>query len=145
MVTTGQAKNLELVYTLLCDDVRLEVGPKLSLMGVFQNIIVQQLPVSVMKFAVVNHWSGTGSHLSEVRILTPDKKQPIVVSQPAHFEIGPGGGADNIHFFVNVTFQTPGEYWLQTLVDSSLFSEQALLVTDARRAQGPESMSEAVN
>jgi hypothetical protein len=80
-----------------------------------------------------------------VRILTPDKKQPIVVSQPAHFEIGPGGDADNIHFFVNVTFQTPGEYWLQTLVDSSLFKEQALLVTDARRAQGPESMSEAVN
>jgi hypothetical protein len=145
MVTTGQAEKLELVYTLLCDDVRLEVGNKLSLMGVFQSILVQQLPVSLIKFAVVNHWRGTGSHLSEVRILTPDKKQPIVVSQPTQFEIAPGGFADNIHFFVNVTFQTPGEYWVQTLVNSSLFQEQALLVADVRAVQGPQSMSEAVN
>src|SRR3712207_9546971 len=58
---------LELVYTLLCDDVRLEVGNKLSFMGVFQNIIVQQMPVRLFKFAVVNHWQGEGQHLSEVR------------------------------------------------------------------------------
>ena len=146
MATTGQAEKLELVYTLLCDDVRLEVGHKLSLMGVFQNILVQQLPVSLLKFAVVNHWRGTGSHLSEVRILTPDKKQPIVVSQPTHFEIAPGGFADNIHFFVNVSFQTPGEYWVQTLLNSSLFQERALLVADVRSAQdAPDGMSEAVN
>jgi hypothetical protein len=146
MATTGQAEKLELAYTLLCDDVRLEVGNKLSLMGVFQSILVQQLPVSLIKFAVVNHWRGRGSHLSEVRILTPDKKQPIVVSQPTHFEIAPGGFADNIHFFVNVSFQTPGEYWVQTLINSSLFQEQALLVADVRTAQeGPDGMSEAIN
>ena len=38
-------QKLELAYTLFCDDVRLEVGNKLSYMGVFQNIIVPQLPV----------------------------------------------------------------------------------------------------
>src|SRR5215475_3425598 len=84
---------LELLYTLFCDDVRLEVGNKLSLMGVFQNIMVQQLPVSLIKFAVVNHWQGEGEYLSEVRILTPDKKQPVVVSQPTRFEISSGGFA----------------------------------------------------
>ena len=145
MTTTEQTDKLELIYTLFCDDVRLEVGNKLSLMGVFQNILVQQLPVSLIKFAVINHWRGTGSHLSEVRILTPDKKQPVVVSQPTQFEIAPGGFADNISFFVNVTFPTPGEYWVQTLVDSTLFDEQPLLVADARAAQGPDEMSEAVN
>ena len=75
-------QKLELLYTLFCDDVRLEVGNKLSFMGVFQNIMVQQLPVSLIKFAVVNHWRGEGMHLSEVRILTPDRQHPIVVSQP---------------------------------------------------------------
>jgi hypothetical protein len=145
MATTEQTDKLELIYTLFCDDVRLEVGNKLSLMGVFQNILVQQLPVSLIKFAVVNHWRGTGSHLSEVRILTPDKKQPVVVSQPTQFEIAPGGFADNISFFVNVTFPTSGEYWVQTLVDSSLFDEQPLLVADVRTTQGPAEMSEAVN
>ena len=72
VVESAQTK-LELLYTLFCDDVRLEVGNKLSLMGVFQNIMVQQMPVSLIKFAVVHHWQGEGTHLSEVRILTSER------------------------------------------------------------------------
>ncbi|HJU53963.1 MAG TPA: hypothetical protein VJ715_05305 [Pyrinomonadaceae bacterium] len=138
-------KKLELIYTLFCDDVRLEVGNKLSLMGVFQNIMVQQLPVSLIKFAVINHWRGEGTHLSEVRILTPDRQQPVVVSQPTPFEIAPGGFADNISFFVNVTFPVAGQYWVQTLVNSTLFDEQPLIVADAQAAQAADSFSDSVN
>ena len=140
----GMKPKLDLLYTLFCDDVRLEVGNKLSLMGVFQNIMVQQLPVSLIKFAVVNHWRGEGVHLSEVRVLTPDKQHPIVVSQPTRFEIADGGFADNISFFVNVTFPTPGDYWVQTLIDSNLFDEQQLTVTDGRDTK-TAAFSEAVN
>jgi hypothetical protein len=140
---TDRAK-LELLYTLFCDDVRLEAGNKLSFMGVFQNIMVQQVPVSLIKFAVVNHWRGEGTHLSEVRILTPDRQHPIVVSQPTSFEITPGGYADNISFFVNVTFPSAGQYWVQTLVNSNLFDEQQLVVTDGREALA-DNASQAVN
>jgi hypothetical protein len=142
-----QDEKLQLLYTIFCDDVRLEAGNKLSFMGVFHNLVVQQLPVSLIKFAVVNHWAGDGSHLSEVRILTPDRKQPVVLSQPTHFEVAPGGYADNISFFVNVTFREPGEYWVQTLVDSMLFDEQPLVIIDAQTAQRQQadSASEAVN
>ena len=66
-----QNEKLELAYTLFCDDVRLEIGNKLSYMGVFQTIIVPQMPVWLPKLAVVNHWRGDGAHLSEVRILLP--------------------------------------------------------------------------
>ncbi|HEX8774323.1 MAG TPA: hypothetical protein VF735_12165 [Pyrinomonadaceae bacterium] len=142
---TEQTDKLELMYTLLCDDVRLEAGNKLSFMGVFQNILVQQLPISLIKFAVVNHWRGEGTYLSEVRILTPDRKQPVVVSQPTRFEIAPGGFADNISFFVNVSFTAPGDYWVQTLIDSTLFNEQPLTVADARSTQNAEPASEAIN
>jgi hypothetical protein len=144
MATVQSSENLELLFTIFCDDVRLEVGNKLSLMGVFQNIMVQQLPVSLIKFAVVNHWRGAGTHLSEVRILSPDRQHPVVVSQPTSFEIAPGGFADNVSFFVNVTFPRPGQYWVQTLVDSNLFDEQPLTVSDGREAQ-TDSASEAVN
>ncbi len=137
-------KNLELLYTLFCDDVRLEAGNKLSFMGVFQNIMVQQVPVSLIKFAVVNHWKGQGSYLSEVRILTPDRKTPVVVSQPTRFEIAAGGFADNISFFVNVTFPTAGRYVVQTLVDSNLFQEQVMTVSDVTEAE-LLGTSEAVN
>src|ERR1041384_1646617 len=135
MSSTEPSKKLELIYTLLCDDVRLEAGNKLSFMGVFQNILVQQLPISLIKFAVVNHWRGEGTYLSEVRILTPDKKQPVVVSQPTRFELAPGGFADNISFFVNVTFPAAGQYWVQTLMNSNLFDEQPLIITDGRESQ----------
>lgn len=140
-----EPKNLKLMYTLFCDDVRLEAGNKLSFMGVFQNIMVQQVPISLIKFAVVSHWQGEGSYLSEVRILTPDRQQPIVVSQPTRFEIAPGGGfADNISFFVNVTFPKAGRYVVQTLIDSNLFQEQMLTVSDVTE---PEMLgtSETVN
>ena len=135
MSTEPSTKNLELLYTLFCDDVRLEAGNKLSFMGVFQNIMVQQVPVSLIKFAVVNHWKGQGSYLSEVRILTPDRKQPVVVSQPTRFEISAGGFADNISFFVNVTFPTSGRYVVQTLIDSNLFQEQLMTVSDVTEAE----------
>jgi len=141
---TTEEKNLKLLYTLFCDDVRLEVGNKLSFMGVFQNIMVQQVPVSLIKFAVVNHWEGQGSYLSEVRILTPDRQHPIVVSQPTRFEIASGGFADNISFFVNVTFPTSGRYVVQTLIDSNLYKEEMLTVSDVAE---PEMLgtSESVN
>jgi hypothetical protein len=140
----NNSTRLELLYTLFCDDVRLEAGNKLSFMGVFQNILVEQLPVSLIKFAVVNHWRGEGTHLSEVRILTPDRQHPVVVSQPTSFEITPGGFADNISFFVNVTFPTAGQYWVQTLINSNLFDEQQLTVTDGREAQ-TDTSSRAIN
>src|ERR1041384_989090 len=127
MSQVNKTDELKLIYTIFCGDVRLEVGNKLSLMGVFQNIMVQQLPVSLIKFAVVSHWQGAGAYLSEVRILTPDRQQPVVVSQPTRFEVEPGGFADNISFFVNVSFHEPGQYWVQTLIDSTLFHEQPLI------------------
>ncbi len=106
---TNKDEKLELLYTLFCDDVRLEAGNKLSFMGVFQN-----------------------------------RQHPVVASQPTSFEITPGGFADNISFFVNVTFPSAGQYWVQTLVDSNLFDEQQLTISDGREQQADDS-SQAVN
>src|SRR5438093_8661729 len=139
-----QEQELEPAYTLFCDDVRLDVRNKLSYMGVFQSIVVPQLPVWLPKLAVVNHWRGEGAHLSEVRILMPDKQQALVVSQPARFEIT-HGSADNISFFVNVTFPVPGQYFVQTLVDSNLFDERVLIVSEQQLIAPADEASEAVN
>lgn len=141
---TSTETKIELAYTLFCDDVRLELGNKLSYMGVFQNIIVPQLPVWLPKLAVVNHWRGEGAHLSEVRILMPDRQQALVVSQPARFEIT-HGSADNISFFVNVTFPLAGQYLVQTLIDSTLFDERVLTVSDQQLIAPEDEGSEAVN
>ena len=141
-------ENLQLIYTLLCDDVRLEMGNKISLMGVFQNIMVEKLPVSLIKFAVVNHWRGAGNHHTEVRIMSPDKNNLVVTSQPTQLELSPGGFTDNVSFFVNVVFPTPGTYWVQTLGDTVLLEEFPLIVTDSRTIAGmqaTEEISDTVN
>ncbi|MBA4122104.1 MAG: hypothetical protein H0X72_06540 [Acidobacteria bacterium] len=141
-------ENLQLIYTLLCDDVRLEMGNKISMMGIFQNIMVEKLPISLIKFAVVNHWRGEGQHQTEVRIVSPDKLNMVVASQPTNIELAPGGFTDNVSFFVNVVFQTAGTYWVQTLANSVLLEESPLVVTDAETIAGmqaTEEISETVN
>ena len=143
----GNEGGLRLAYTVFCDDVRLEVGNKLSLMGVFHQILVQHFPVTVMKFAVVTQWRGEGRHLSEVRILSEDRQHPVVLAEPAPFEIAGGGVANNISFFFNVEFPAPGLYRVQTLIDSSLADEQelTLVLVDPHGLPAPDETSDAVN
>ena len=143
-----QTQSLKLVYTLLCDDVRIEMGNKISLMGIFQNIMVERLPVSLIKFAVINHWRGQGNHSTEVRILSPDKSNLVVTSQPTSIELAPGGFTDNVSFFVNVVFQSAGTYWVQTLADAVVLEEFPLIVTDSGNVnvgQPAEEISETIN
>jgi hypothetical protein len=143
-----QTETLKLIYTLLCDDVRIEMGNKISLMGIFQNIMVEKLPVSLIKFAVINHWRGEGNHQTEVRILSPDKLNMVVTSQPTALDLAPGGFTDNVSFFVNVVFPTSGTYWVQTLADTVVLEEFPLIVTDAGNVgsmQPAEEISETIN
>ena len=146
-MTKENQGGLRLAYTIFCDDVRLEVGNKLSLMGVFHQILVQHFPVTVMKFAVVTQWRGEGRHLSEVRILTDDRRQAVVLAEPSPFEVSTGGVANNISFFFNVEFPQPGRYHVQTLIDSSLADEQELsiVLVDATGNPAPDTTSETVN
>ena len=143
----GNEGGLRLAYTVFCDDVRLEVGNKLSLMGVFHQILVQHFPVTVMKFAVVTQWRGEGRHLSEVRILSGDRQQAVVLAEPSPFEVAAGGVANNISFFFNVEFPAPGRYRVQTLIDSTLADEQelTLLHVGPNGLPAPDATSEAVN
>ena len=137
-------KNLKLHYTIVCEDVRIEMTRNLSLMGILHLIHVPKLPVTVLKLAVVNHWRGSGRFLTEVRILTPDRSRSIVSSQPSPLEVPEFGGADNVTLFTNVTFSEPGAYVVQTLVDSSLYAEHTRPVVVAQQQAPAASVSSEV-
>lgn len=143
-----QSQQMNLIYTLMCDDVRIEMGNKISLMGIFQNIMVEKLPVSLIKFAIINHWRGEGIHETEVRILSPDRANLVVTSQPTPVELTAGGFTDNVSFFVNVVFPQAGTYWVQTLCDQQVMDEFPLIVTDQNHAASiapPDQVSETIN
>ena len=46
-----------------------------------------------------------------------------------------GGYADNVTVFANVTFPGSGNYVIQTLINSNVFAEQALIVCDVSQQQ----------
>ncbi len=124
------------------------MGNKISLMGIFQNIMVENLPVSLIKFAVINHWEGEGSHQTEVRILSPDKMNLVVTSQPTPIALATGGFTDNVSFFINVVFPTAGTYWVQTLANAVVLEEVPLIVADAAEVtsmQPADQISETIN
>jgi hypothetical protein len=132
-MSTTPEPNLELVYTIFCEDVRFEATNHLSLMGVSHQVVVPQLPVTMIKFAVVTHWRGEGQYLTEVRILTPDRMNTVAVSQPASFVVLRDGYADNVTIFVNLNFFRRA-ILVQTLVDSSLFAESVLTIVQPNQA-----------
>lgn len=136
-------ETLQLDYTLFCEDVRVEASNHLSLMGVFHQIVVPQLPVGLIKLAVVNHWRGEGTFLAEVRILSPNRAQAVAVSQPSSFTLPADGRADNVTFFVNTNFFESGEHIVQMLIDSTLFAERRLPILIAGQQTVTE--SERVN
>lgn len=124
------------------------MGNKISLMGIFQNIMVDKLPISLIKFAVINHWKGEGNHQTEVRILAPDRTNLVVTSQATEIDLAPGGFTDNVSFFVNVVFPTAGTYWVQTLANAVILEEFPLIVTDTGNVgamQSADQISETIN
>ena len=120
-------KTAQLVYSIICDDVRLEMGNKLSLMGLFENIFFQGFPSALLKFAIVNHWIGDGQFETHVKILAPDRKE-IVVSLPSKFAIENNGYADNVTFFTNVSFDRSGTHIVQIYIDGNIAAERPLYV-----------------
>jgi hypothetical protein len=139
-----ETERAELVYQIMCDDVRLEIGNKLSLMGIFQEIYVQKLPVVLPKIAIVTQWRGQGNYSSEVRILSPDRVVIIASSPTTTFQIPQNGYANNITFFINLHFERPGDYIVQTYLNTHLYAERTIPLGQLRSAQDIE-MSSHIN
>jgi len=59
MTSIDETKKLELLYTLFLRRCAVRGREQTFIQWVcLQNIMVQQLPVSLIKFAVINHWQG---------------------------------------------------------------------------------------
>jgi len=120
-------KAATLVYSIVCDDVRLEMGNKLSLMGLFENIFLPQFPSALLKFAIVNHWIGEGDFETHLKVLAPDRRE-LVASAPSKFSIENNGYADNVTFFTNVSFERAGAHTVQIYIDGHIAAERPLYV-----------------
>lgn len=105
-------------YTLLCDDVRQEMGGKFSFMGLFESIFANTFPALHYRFAIVNEWtSGKGDFLSRIRLLAPDQKQILSESETKISLFNESQRHRDISVRFNTQFTVPGTYWVETLID----------------------------
>jgi hypothetical protein len=117
----GEKTKPSLNFTLLCDDVRQEMGGKISLMGIFENVYAGSFPAVHPRLATVNEWAdGLGEFEATLRILSPDRKTvlretvtklKLVNAQFKHRDI-------SIH--LNLEFKEPGTYWIENYLDGIL-------------------------
>jgi hypothetical protein len=128
MTISKRITSVQLAYSLLCDDIRLEAGNKLSLMGIFQNVYFQTLPSTILKFALLNHWVGNGEHTTEIKIVSPDHNRLVLQTAPSSFTLDSGGFADNVTFFTNVYFSEEGPHIIQIFLNPAMVGEVILNV-----------------
>jgi hypothetical protein len=118
-----------LSYTLLCDDVRQEMGGKFSLMGLFESISSHSFPALHHRFAIMNEWTGgKGEFTVRIRLLTPDQAQVISESETKLTLFNETQRHRDISIRYNTTFKVPGTYWIETLLDGERVGMTPLLL-----------------
>jgi hypothetical protein len=112
----------DLQSCLLCDDVRQERNGKFILIGLFDAIGAQQLPIRYPKLFMVTRWcSGEGPFVQQSRILFPDMERELVTGKTIPVRLpNPEATATNVEVFMNVSFNESGTHWVEVLLDNHL-------------------------
>jgi hypothetical protein len=118
-----------LSYTLICDDVRQEMGGKFSLMGLFESIYATTFPALHHRFAVVNEWTGgRGDFTVRIRLLAPDQEQVLSESETKLSLFNETQRHRDISIRHNTTFKVPGTYWIEMILDGERVGMAPLVV-----------------
>lgn len=131
--TTEGKPNLD--WAIVCDDVRSEVGEKISLMGLFDTIWTQAFPTFHPRLAVVASWGGgPGDFKSEILLASPTGEviQPMGV---APIKLVKGKSARHIAITLNVQFKTEGIHQVKVLLNNSLYRSIPLPVQKLGKPQ----------
>ena len=124
----------DLQSSILCDDVRQERNGKFILIGLFDAIVAQSLPVRYPRLFMVTRWcSGQGEFQQITRILKPEQDQVLVEGKIIPVRLpSPDATASNLEAFLNVSFATVGTHWVEILLGVDLILRYPLRVTMAK-------------
>lgn len=128
----------DLQSAILCDDVRQERNGKFILIGLFDAIMIPQLPVRYPRLFMVTRWcSGEGEFIQHSRILKPDMSASLVEGQKIPVRLpSPEATATNVEVFLNVEFQDEGTHWVEILLDNDLKIRYPLRVNIVKHPPG---------
>ncbi|MBU0677007.1 MAG: hypothetical protein KJ626_02735 [Verrucomicrobia bacterium] len=131
----------DLQSSILCDDVRQERNGKFMLIGLFDAIGAQSLPVRYPRLFMVTRWcSGEGRFIQKTRILKPDQSSVLVEGKEIPVKLpSPEATATNVEVFVNVSFEEEGTHWIEIILGGDLKLRYPLRVTKIKQNKAPPS------
>jgi hypothetical protein len=126
----------DLQSSLVCDDVRQERNGKFILIGLFDMLSMPAFPVVLPKLCIVNRWvCGSGEFEQKSRIMKTDGYTTLVEGQIVRLMLPDSEAtATSVEFFLNVSFEQEGTYWVEILQGGDLKIRYPLR---ARRIQPP--------
>ncbi len=108
----------DLQASLLCEEVRQEINGNFIVIGILGIIRVPQVPITAFKLCVFNRWTaGIGTFEESVRLVAPDQTTLVRQSKVKFTLQDPAHHATNVTVFGQVEIKTPGNYYIEVLVD----------------------------
>jgi hypothetical protein len=113
------------VWSHLCDYATVDPNGKTTIVGEFDNIFAQALPVQYPLFFVVSKWSGSNgeSFTHQIRISAPSRRE-ILKSQLINITIQGMDNSDGSHINIDTFMMFPitefGEYSIEILINGNL-------------------------
>jgi len=120
-------------FTIICDDIRQELGGKVSLMGLFENIYATKFPAVHPRLAIISEWcDGQGEFSVKMKILSSDRKSVLreTSSQMKLSTVNIKHRDVSVH--LNVDFKAPGTYWIENYLDDERINSIPLNVVQVK-------------
>lgn len=123
-------------FTIVCDDIRQEMGGKISLMGLFENIYAAQFPAIHPRLAILNEWTeGKGEFGVRLQILAPDRKT-VLRETASRMKLNEAHHRHReISIHLNIEFKAPGTYWIESSLDGEVIKSFPLSVIRVKEPQ----------
>jgi len=125
----------DLVYSVLCDDVRQEINGNFIFIGVYQNLWTQSFPAVRHRICIANSWyNGIGEFSARSAIVAPDRKTKIIESVPVKITLTERTrGSIVVNFFQGVRFAAPGVYWVEVTLGETLVTRYPFRVDTPKK------------
>lgn len=123
---------------LICEDVRHEIGGRVSLIGVLTaRLLVKEFPVFFPKFCIFIDWGNvTERCVVRLKPIPPEGVEFPNVEPMAEIKGAPGLGARSIIVFNNFVFPKAGDYAFEFRVNDELVGKEVLNVEKFEAPQG---------
>ena len=124
----------DLLYTILCDEVRREDNGKWILLGLFEGIGVAELPSLHPQCCIVNKWLGGGGEWTQQTRIVNQDDNIVVQSDVLPFELnGLHASFTAVQMFRGVPLAREEILWVEVLLGGELKQRYPLRIELIKR------------